>query len=208
MKRFTFIFLLSLVAFSFKAFCDTYTLRVMEVSADTLAEYANLKSVKIPQQLTPKQFENISDKISSEFQIILNDGIKTSISEILSGSDNKTSWAIEKNREVKIDKICGDKFRLEIKFQESHTPQDPQKTDKKFFRKKTADFCACINLKVNEPVLICNTQTDFNVLEKTFLLGDIPLLGRLFQSNSVSTSKSYLLAILSEDENSSKESKK
>lgn len=171
----------------------TYTLRVLNPS-ELPTEFENFK---FPKELTPKLYENINTNDSPTFQISLPDDTKISVSSTSLIPENKVNCIFETSYELKLKKLDKENFNLDFKYSFAQ-------------QKNTCEICTksesvstTIKLKLNTPTLIAAFEQISKVKDKTFILGDIPLIGRFFSSDAQIKNSSYILVILSENDDDS-----
>lgn len=201
MKYPTFVLSLILI-FAGSLYSKTYTLRIVE------NEFANLhlppeiraENINLPYSLTPKQYENIDSDLAKEFQISLPINEHICVYDTLSLNKDGKIWLREKSREMSLGKITDDKFSLKIKIAETCESKDAESKLEEDDEGSGISASANLAISLNTPTLVALAKKTSVRDESTFILGDIPLIGRLFSSKKQSSSYLFIMAILTENE--------
>lgn len=201
MKYFTFVLPLILL-FAGSLYSKTYTLRIVEneFSSLNLPTEIRAENINLPYPLTPKQYENIDSDLAEEFQINLPLNENICVFDASSLNKDGKIWLREKSREISLGKITDDKFSLKIKIAETCEAKDAESKLEEDDEGAGISASANIAISLNTPTLVALAKKTSVRDESTFILGDIPLIGRLFSSKKQNSSYLFIMAILTENE--------
>lgn len=195
-----FLFALSLLAF-FAAYAHSksYTLRIIETQFSCLSfpQEVSEENLTLPCQLTPKQYENLGNAAPDEFQISLPLGERISTAETSNLRSDGELWTTERTREFKLEKVTDDKISLSLKISKSSVPENLKDAQQENMCAQSVSANAVVSL--NTPTVVASLSKTLSSDESTFILGDIPLLGRLFRSKKETTTRMFIVAILTEN---------
>ena len=195
-----FLFALSLLLFfASSAHSKSYTLRIIDAQFSHLSfpQEVSEENLTLPCQLTPKQYENLGNAALDEFQISLPLGEKISTTETSSRQDDNEVWTTEKTREFKLEKVTDDKISLSLKISKCSFPENLKDAQRNDSCSQSVSTNAVVSL--NTPTVVASLAKTLSTEESTFILGDIPLMGRLFRSEKETTTRMFIVAILTEN---------
>lgn len=201
MKYFTFVLPLILL-FAGSLYSKTYTLRIVENEFSSLHLSPEIKAenINLPYPLTPRQYENIDSDHAEEFQINLPLNENICVFDASSLNKDGKIWLREKSREISLGKITDDKFSLKIKIAETCESKDAESKLEEDDEGSGISASANLAISLNTPTLVALAKKTSVRDESTFILGDIPLIGRLFSSKKQNSSYLFIMAILTENE--------
>lgn len=195
-----FLFALSLLVFFVSsAHSKSYTLRIIETQFSHLSfpQEVSEENLNLPCQLTPKQYESLGNAALDEFQISLPLGEKIAIADTAVSQDKGEVWTTELTREFKLEKVTDDKISLSLKILKTSFPENLKDAKRESACAQSVNTNTVLSL--NTPTVVAGLAKTSSTDESTFILGDIPLLGRLFRSTKETTTRTFIVAILTEN---------